>query len=416
MHVAREAHTVSGMLARTAGRLGLLLLSVGLVLAGAELVLRSRPARNDAVLRNGTLKYRFNPYARDRMLAYALRPNWETVHSTEDFSVSVRTNSLGMRSAARADPPAGDPLRILFAGDSYTFGFGVEGPESFPERVGVLLGEALRRPIEVLNAGVPGWSADQHMLYLHERGLTLEPDLLIVQIMQNDVSDLRWHRLRLDDEGLPLAIQSERNAIDHHGRLRWLESKAGVHFPLPESPWLAAHSQLYHWIRLRLMRLWLRYADPSPAGAPPADLSKPIAELSAEHIQRGIESSAEFRLRYHRHLLAAIERDAAAHGVPLRFVLIGHGGAEYAQMRQDCAARPNCLDTTDLFAGRPDLTFPTDGHWTAAGHDRAARAIATWLLHGALPEGWLRDAPPEGRRNEAEAPPSAGSDRRGTSG
>lgn len=380
------------MLARSAARAALVLASIALVLGVAEAVLRSEPKRNDAVLRAGSLKYRFNPYQRDAELGYALRPNWETVHAGEDFTVRVRTNELGLRGEPLRSDTERQSLRILFAGDSYAFGFGVEEHESFPARVGELVSVALGRSVEVLNSGVPGWASDQYMLYLRRRGLALDPDLLIVAIMQNDVADLAWHRLTLDRDGLPSRIESRRHTIDQHGVLRWLEGdEALVEMPIPENEWLAANSQLYHWLRSRLVRVWLRSVERDASERPDSSSAPagPIGELSAGDIQRGIEGSSEFRLRYHEYLLAVIERDAQARGIPVRFVLIGHSGRDYAAMREACAVRGDaCFDTTELFADAvaAELSFPNDGHWTAAGHQRAARAIATWLLDTDWPE------------------------------
>jgi hypothetical protein len=374
------------MLARSAARVALVLASFGLVLAVGEAVLRSEPKRNDVVMRAGGLKYRFNPYQRDALVGYSLRPDWETVHASGDFQVPVRTNALGMRGAPVSSLPSAGSLRILFAGDSYPFGFGVEEGESFPVRTGQLLGAALGRPVEVINAGVPGWAMDQTLLSLREHRLDLQPDLLVVSVMQNDIVDLGWHRLEVDDQGLPTRVESRRHTVDQHGVLRWLDGDAAlVEVPVPQSRWLAERSQLYHWVRSRLVRLWLRTVQPEPSrptGEASSRTVSPLAGLSEEEIQQAIEASPDFRVRYHEALLAAIERDARARGIAVRFVTIGHAGPDYDAVRSWCEARSGaCFDTQPLFAGNAAgaLVFPSDGHWNAAGHERAARAISEWL-------------------------------------
>jgi len=375
-------------------RLALLLASLSLVFGLGELIVRSLPATNDAVMREGKLKYRFNPYRPDGRLAFSLRPEWETVHATASFQVSVRTNALGLRGAALQPAKPAGSLRILVLGDSFAFGFGVEDYETFPARLEVLLNQRLERPIEVLNAGVPGWNAAHYLLFLRERGLELDPDLVLVALMENDVSGLGWQHFSLDGDRLPQRIESMRRMIDQHGRMRYVNDS---HLELPRlafpgSDWLSDRSRLYHWIRLRLIWLWLGRAESAAdreraarAGAPP---DGPIVSLSAEELQRGLRSGDEFRLRYHRHLVAALEQLCAEGGIPVEWMLIARRDSSWqadtplARLHADCAARgPRCLDTLELLPrGRADdAFFAHDPHWNGLGHDGVARALALRL-------------------------------------
>jgi hypothetical protein len=382
---------VRGLIAR----LALLLASVSLVAVLGEVIVRSLPATNDAVMREGKLKYRFNPYRPDGRLAFSLRPGWETVHATASFQVTVRTNALGLRGAAlqRVKPPGS--LRILVLGDSFTFGFGVEDRETFSARLEELLSERLERRIEVLNAGVPGWNAAHYLLFLREPGLELDPDLVLVALMENDVSGLGWQRFSLDVERLPRRIESMRRMIDQHGRMRYVNDSQ-LELPrlaFPGSEWLSDRSRLYHWIRLRLIWLWLGWAESAAereraarAGPPP---EAPIVSLSAGELHRGLRSGDEFRLRYHRHLVSALEQLCAERRVPVEWMLIARRdsawqvGTPLAQLHADCTARgPRCLDTLELFprGHSDDAFFAHDPHWNPLGHDRVARALALRLI------------------------------------
>lgn len=372
--------------------------TVALLALVGEAVLRAWPTpREGHTNPDGSTWYRFNPYRPDGTLSYALRPSWETFQTHEDFHVLVRTNALGMRGEpARPDKAAG-VLRVLVVGDSFAFGFGVEEADTFAARLGRLLAARLHRPagsVEVLNAGVPGWSTDDYFLYLRTRGYALDPDVVVVAVMENDVGDLAWKRLELDSDRLPVRTASTLRAIDEDGRMRYVQ-KGRFDVPDPTFPgrdWLAEHSLLYHWLRYRWLRAWLGWAEreglaeqaeaagPAPEG--------PVAALPPAEVQRGLESGDAFRLRYHRHLARAIERDAAERGVLLFWLTIANKrshpapGTPVAGLHDDCAARaPRCLDTLGLFPDDDaDAYFLThDGHWNARGHQRVAEALADAL-------------------------------------
>jgi lysophospholipase L1-like esterase len=378
---------------RVLGNLAILLFTVLLCLLVAELVVRSLPSRRDTVVKkDGRTKVRFNPYRADGTFGYVIRPDWETFQVSDEYSVRVTTNALGMRGASAVAEKAPGVYRILVLGDSFTFGYGVEDWENFPARLETELAGPDRR-IEVLNAGVPGWAADAYLLYLRESGLALEPDLVIVAISQNDLGDLAWNRLTLGADRLPIRIESTRRMIDQRGRMRYLHAGplAAPDLDFPESDWLADHSELFNLLRFRIVRAWIamqmeseeerrsRVAGEAPSG--------PIPSLSEAQIQRGLASGSAFRLRYHRYLVDAIRRDCAERGIALRFLVIAsrvypeQAHPDERILHEECQRDPLCLDTSDLFTGAsaPETFYPEDGHWTAEGHARVARALASWL-------------------------------------
>ena len=94
-------------------------------------------------------------------------------------------NHQGLRNEEEVNPQA---FRILALGDSMTFGPYVANRETWP----ALLEADLRRaipepPIQVLNAGVPGYSIPQEYGYLKEKGLRLQPQLVILAVHMNDI-------------------------------------------------------------------------------------------------------------------------------------------------------------------------------------------------------------------------------------
>jgi lysophospholipase L1-like esterase len=288
-------------------------------------------------------------------------------------------------------------------GDSFVFGFGVEDEETLPAQLETVLG-ARHEGIEVLNAGVPGWSADQYYLFLQTRLDEIAPDLVLLGLLDNDVGDLMWHRLRLDEDRLPVRIQSIRRMIDHRGRMRYVNNYR-VALPSLEFPartWLENRSQLYHWLRFRLTRAWVALAIKAGVQAWDSNSSEgpsgPIRSLSHEQIQDGLENSASFRLRYHRFLVDSIERLCEDREIDLRIVQLAlrnppDPGTVGAALREDCAVRGDrCLDMASFQPkdAIDPLYFPVDGHPNADGHRWTARVIADWLRSDAqlgLPTG-----------------------------
>jgi lysophospholipase L1-like esterase len=149
----------------------------------------------------------------DPLLFWRLRP--ETALSEE----GIRVNRLGLRGAEiEADKTPG-VFRVLCLGDSVTFGFKVRDAESYPARLQVLL--RIDRPVEVLNAGVPGYSSLQGARYLKRDLLRLKSDLIVVGFGRND----RWDAVTLPDSRIPTyspAVFAARNWLWRWNTVRLL--------------------------------------------------------------------------------------------------------------------------------------------------------------------------------------------------
>lgn len=116
----------------------------------------------------------------------------------------LTTNSAGMRGAAELTEARTDRPRLLFVGDSYTFGFGVEDDEAYP----AVLGREHLPDWEVLNLGVPGYGPDQ-MLWMYEKvGRRYRPDVVVLGFFVRGYPRIFGHFrsyakpwLELDDRG-----------------------------------------------------------------------------------------------------------------------------------------------------------------------------------------------------------------------
>jgi lysophospholipase L1-like esterase len=97
------------------------------------------------------------------------------------FDCPIAINSLGFRGR-EITRRKGNAYRIVALGESTTFGCTL-GPEDvpWPELLERMIRERLkpRRPVEVINAGVPGYTLEDNLHRLARDVLPLQPDLII---------------------------------------------------------------------------------------------------------------------------------------------------------------------------------------------------------------------------------------------
>src|SRR5687767_6414879 len=119
----------------------------------------------------------------DSLLGWAHQPGQEGIFETPQFRTIVRINENGLRDRGHSYESQNDIERILVLGDSFAWGYGVEESERFSQ----VLEKSL--DVEVINAGVSGYSTDQELLWYKNEGIKYETDLVILVIAGNDVGD-----------------------------------------------------------------------------------------------------------------------------------------------------------------------------------------------------------------------------------
>jgi lysophospholipase L1-like esterase len=134
------------------------------------------PAMNDTMVSDPRLFWTLKPGLEGKVIEGHIRD------AAIRFTFS--TNSRGLRGPEV--PRRKGAFRILALGDSTTFGLGVNDDETWPAVLESLLREKTGRPVEVINAGVPGYTAFQGLRYLEDRGLSLAPDLVLATFGFND--------------------------------------------------------------------------------------------------------------------------------------------------------------------------------------------------------------------------------------
>jgi lysophospholipase L1-like esterase len=160
------------------GNLALLAFSIGLALLAMEIVARMMlPAPLQWLYPQTT--YRADPH-----LIFGLLPNQHSYSADKPVVINER----GLRGPVVPYERTPGKQRILFLGDSITFGYGVNDAEVVTERVGSLLG-AHGVPTEIINSAVPSYNTHQEVAYLETEGYRYSPDWVIVGVCWNDIAD-----------------------------------------------------------------------------------------------------------------------------------------------------------------------------------------------------------------------------------
>ena len=313
-------------------------------------------------------------------------------HWYGEFNVRITISEQGLRDRTFG-PKEANIGRILALGDSFTFGFGVEGYESYPKRLEALLNEK-RKGYDVINAGFPGYGTLQELRYLEEEGLAFSPDVVLIGFFGfNDYTD----NLRAPDRyKLVHGFLYDRNGYEQAERARQVRSGR---LPIPFKDWLWAHAHSYRFLADRYRRLhhWASAAEvKSDAGS---DENTAFQPQSPEGIPAVKQEVFDITVGY---LKALMDKVRAHDAVP---VLVMIPGIKMIQTPSELWSptwfklkefseqqKVPAIDLGPVFreahvAGRSDpLWYPLNKHWKASGHRVAAEFIRTELLRqGVLP-------------------------------
>jgi hypothetical protein len=103
----------------------------------------------------------------------------------------IHTNSQGMRDSEPLPLNHPSTCNIIAVGDSFTFGFGVAGEDTYPNVLEKRLAndadfDGGDNTIQVLNLGVGGYSTRDETLVIKYKGLKWKPTLIIIGYALND--------------------------------------------------------------------------------------------------------------------------------------------------------------------------------------------------------------------------------------
>jgi len=146
------------------------------------------------------------------------------------FTIPVQINSSGYRDDEIIEPKPENTYRILALGDSFTWGLGVKEKDSWVEQLEKILNENKadlfqNKDIEVINTGVGSWNTEVEYSYLKEKGMSLDPDAVILGFLVNDFRAGNTN-YTVDERGY-LATLEEGNKRIHLQSLLYEEESRG---------------------------------------------------------------------------------------------------------------------------------------------------------------------------------------------
>lgn len=280
-------------------------------------------------------------------------------------------NSLGFRGTREySDVKTG--LRVLFLGDSYTYGVGVNDDQAFPYQVEKIL-TAKNYPVEIINGGNPGKGSDYELRLLRTLGSRLKPDLTVVCFFWNDFSDNvegEYYRLAANGE---LAPQSPHSLAAKKARVE----------NLPVIRWLLSKSQAANLIKAAVIDL-LKKSPTPPSQAAVSRQHAPVASETQKHVTRVLFSQMiKTAQDLGSDILFCYLPDAQGVGAYRESGRISGYEQSYNEIISSLPAKSFSL-TAPLTSVNGAIGLQYWGHWSAACHQEAARVISsvieTWLL------------------------------------
>ncbi|UCG61151.1 MAG: SGNH/GDSL hydrolase family protein [Candidatus Zixiibacteriota bacterium] len=110
-------------------------------------------------------------------------------HVTAEYDVTEHINAKGLRGPEFAYAKNPGEKRILILGDSFAEGYSVAFDSLFSEVLRRTMVSHGCEGATVINAGTGGYATDQEYLYFVHEGFRYHPDLTILLVYSNDITD-----------------------------------------------------------------------------------------------------------------------------------------------------------------------------------------------------------------------------------
>ena len=377
---------------------------VGLVVleVAARIILGARPPGKSGEQAVYTL---FDP-----VLGWRNKPGASVTYNRREYKTTVEINALGFRDVERSVPKPAERPRVLVVGDSFVEAYSVERDQSLTRRLEALAAES-GCPVDVVNAGVHGYSTDQEALWYVREAEPLAADVVVIAAYYNDL----LHNSRDRYSGSPKPRVEVRDGVI---------TPVNTPLPEPEAPKAPAGPAARRPIEgsalntLVVERLFMGaprwHARLARLGFVEAYEPDSVPDELRVYRSRGRNPEIEAAWTITEEILGSLGNTIRSRGaravlahVPARFevsdrafelTVLRYGLERSAWDPSRVSARlgeiasrtgfafldlaPPLRDAAGGSAGEP--YFPYDGHWNASGHEVAARALLAFLRERSL--------------------------------
>lgn len=324
----------------------------------------------------------------DDTLGWKMKPNIRgKVDLVDVEGIPVRSNSAGFWDEEFVPQKPLGRCRIVFLGDSFTWGMGVREEQRFTNLLA-----AANPEWESLNFGVPGYGTDQSLLLWQHIAHRYHPDLVILTIYQNDYVDnmylVRYGRrkpyfeLKQDERLVLRNVPVDRVDFWRDGIFNQAAPAYESFFQGP----IQRRSRMVHWLAKNsdLVRFSYTLSRSNKISEDSRELGydKREARVTATSTISELAPAQQMQVRLLGALVGQLAEQVKATGARFLAVFSGepiplyglqrrafsNGGIAYLDATSDVLAKR-------LPEGRKQVYYPYSRHWTPAAH----RAIADLL-------------------------------------
>jgi len=325
------------------------------------------------IYRNYSFRAMDSLLVRDELLGFKLMPNARQNAVCSDFEVAYETNDLGLRDAQLRESTE---FRILFLGDSETFGWGVPFGDRFTERI-----ENNITGVQTINAGIPGYGIHQMKSWLEHHGLALRPDLVVLSIIYQDLNRAAATRIKHID--LPPPLVSHGRLTRSRGRppkivQREERSDPPMASSITFSEALSSlMSSMLHWsdlysftsVKVRLLFNQTRREEELFIDQERRSRSKALDDsVWQSHVRSATEDVfSELATLVSDEELPLLVANINQTGIPWLEPILNKLGIDYA-------------DVSPVLTNNRDITFEIDPHYNALGHEQIGKMLSSEIL------------------------------------
>jgi lysophospholipase L1-like esterase len=305
---------------------------------------------SDLILRNSSKI----PVAFDRQMLWRPIPHWEGQFRNS----TVWLNEAGLRDDPINLPKDPKSSRIICLGGSETFGVYIKnGQQTYPQQLERLLNEKIKgRPIDVINAGIIGYTSFQGVKFLEEHLATWQPNIVIESFLPADFTFTDERYFELPEE---LAFSDRELASRRQNQApKFFMAKL---YEARLEPLLAI-IKFQQWVDPGLI------ITPDAPASPPVVKSLPkYFRTSWQEKQRSLRELQKLSQRYH-----------------FRLILLRYPLREYTWYGEGFHLQELADEGIELLDANPDMFghaefFLDLAHLSEAGHARLATKLFDYL-------------------------------------